>query len=81
MLQQPHEPSPEVVADISARLGRVCQDYSAEDFTDLVRQIARIRAKYDALRAESFFEAARSLAAERISSRHPPDDGIGGAAR
>ena len=81
MLQQPHEPSPEVVAEISARLGRVCQDYSAEDFTNLVRQIALIRAKYDALRAESFFEAARSLAAERIALRHPPDDRSGGVLR
>ena len=81
MLQQPHEPSPEMMADISARLGRVCQDYSAEDFTDLVRQIALIRAKYDAKRAESFFEAARSLAAERIVSCHPPDDRARGEAR
>jgi hypothetical protein len=74
MLQQPHEPSPEIMADISARLGRVCQDYTAEDFSDLVRQIAMVQAKYDAKRAESFFEAARSLAAERLASRHPPDD-------
>ena len=81
MLQQPHEPSPEVVADISAHLGRICQDYSTEDFSALVRQIALVRAKYDALRAEAFFEAARSLAAERIASRHPPDDRTGGAPR
>ena len=81
MLQQPHEPSPEMVADISARLGHVCQDYSSEDFTDLVRQIALIRAKYDARRAETFFEAARSLAAERLVARHPPDDRVGGDRR
>jgi len=81
MLQQPHEPSPEIMADISARLGRVCQDYSAEDFSNLVRQIALIRAKYDARRAESFFEAARSLAAERLASRYPPDDAIAGGPR
>ena len=81
MLQQPNEPPAEMVADISARLGRVCQDYSAEDFTDLVRQIAVIRAKYDAMRAQSFFEAARSLASERLSSRRPPDDRIGGEPR
>jgi hypothetical protein len=74
MLQQPHEPSPEMVADISARLGRVCQDYPAEDFTALVRQIASVQAKYDAMRAESFFEAARRLAAERLAKRHPPED-------
>lgn len=79
MLQQSHDPSPEMMADISARLGRVCQDYSAEDFTDLVRRIAVIRTKYDAMRAESFFEAARSLAAERFASRQPPDDQVGAA--
>ena len=77
MLQQPHEPSPEMVADISARLGRVCQDYSPEDFSNLVRQIAIVRAKYDAMRAEWFFEAARDLAAERLASRHPLDDRVG----
>ena len=81
MLQQPHEPPPEMVADISARLGRVCQDYSPDDFTDLVRQIALIRTKYDAMRAESFVEAARSLAAERLVLRRPPDDRIGGEPR
>ena len=77
MLQQPHEPSPEMLADISARLGRVCQDYSAEDFTDLVKQIALVQTKYDAVRAASFFEAARSLAAERLASPHPLDDRAG----
>jgi len=83
MLPQPTEPPAEMVADISARLGRVCQDYSSEDFTELVRQIALVRAKYDAMRAESFFEAARSLAAERLMMRHPPEDRVrgGGAAR
>ena len=81
MLQQPHEPPPEMVADISARLGRVCQDYSPEDFSDLVRQIAIVRAKYDAMRAESFFEAARSLATERMAARQPVDDRIGGRLR
>ena len=78
MLQQPTEPPADMVADISARLGRVCQDYSAQDFTDLVRQIAFIRTKYDAMRAEAFFESARSLAAERLAKRHPPEDRIGG---
>jgi hypothetical protein len=78
MLQQPHEPSPERMADISARLGRVCQDYSAEDFSDLVRQIAVVQVKYEAMRAESFFEAARSLAAERLAKRHPPEDRVEG---
>jgi len=65
MLSQPSEPPDELVADIRARLGRICQDYTADEFTELVRQIASIRAKYDALRAETFFEAAHELAAER----------------
>jgi hypothetical protein len=65
MLSQPSEPPDELVADIRARLGRICQDYSADEFNELVRQIAAIRAKYDALRAETFFDAARELAAER----------------
>jgi|GEM_PF-5926211 hypothetical protein len=81
MLQQPHEPSPEMMADISARLGRVCQDYSVEDFSDLVRQIAVVQAKYDAMRAESFFAAARSLAAERLAKRDPPEDRVEGHPR
>lgn len=81
MLQQPHEPSAEMMADISARLGRVCQDYSADDFTDLVRQIAFIRTKYDAMRAESFFESARSLATERLASRRMPEDLLRGDPR
>ena len=78
MLQQPTEPPAEMVADISARLGPVCQDYSDKDFTDLVRQIASIRAKYAVMRAESFFEAARSLAVEQLAKRHPPEDRSGG---
>lgn len=69
MLSQPSEPPDELVADIRARLGRICQDYTADEFTELVRQIASIRAKYDALRAETFFEAARELAAERKAVR------------
>jgi len=81
MLQQPHEPPADMVADISARLGRVCQGYSDEDFSDLVRQIALVRAKYDAMRAESFFEAARSLAVERLTKRQPPEDRIGDTPR
>lgn len=79
MLQQPpSEPPAELVADISARLGRVCQDYSREDFTELVRQIALIRAKYDAMHVESFLGGARSFAAERLVQRLPPEDHGGG---
>lgn len=73
MLSQPSEPPDELVADIRARLGRICQDYTTDEFNTLVRQIASIRAKYDALRAETFFEAARELGAERRAAKRPPD--------
>lgn len=69
MLSQPSEPPDELVADIRARLGRICQNYTAAEFNELVRQIASISAKYDALRSETFFEAARELAAERRAVR------------
>lgn len=69
MLSQPSEPPAEMVADIRARLGRVCESYPPDEFSELVRQIAHVRAKYEARRAESFFEAARILgAAERITT-------------
>jgi hypothetical protein len=67
--QQPNEPSAETLNDIRNRLGRVCQNYSAEEFAQLVRQIATLQAKYEALRVESFMEAARQLAAERPARR------------
>ena len=69
MLSQPIEPPAEMVADIRARLGRICESYSAEEFSELVRQIAAIRAKYDAMRAEAFFDAVRFLAAERALAK------------
>jgi hypothetical protein len=81
MLQKPHEPPAEMVADISARLGHICQGYSLEEFTALVRQIAVIQVKYDAMRAESFFESARILAAERLAEGHASEDLLGGAPR
>lgn len=81
MLQQPHEPPVEMVADITARLGHICQGYSVEEFSALVRQIAVIQVKYDAIRAESFFASARVLAAERLAARPAPEDLIGGAPR
>jgi hypothetical protein len=66
MLSQPtREPSPETLNDIRNRLGRVCQSYSAEEFATLVRQIASVQEKYEALRIEVFMEAVRQLAAER----------------
>jgi hypothetical protein len=74
MMSQPNEPSAELVAEIRDRLGRVCGKYSDQEFSDLVRQIAIVRAKYDALRAESFFNAATLLAAERLSIRSRPVD-------
>lgn len=78
MLQPPNEPTPEMLAEIRERLWRVCGTYSDQEFSDLVRQIAIVRAKYDALRAESFFNAATFLAAERLSSRLPHIDRLNG---
>jgi hypothetical protein len=73
--QPPREPSAETLNDIRNRLGRVCQSYSAEEFASLVRQIASVQEKYEALRIEVFMEAARQLAAERLSNgRHRPRD-------
>jgi hypothetical protein len=69
MLSQPSESSDDVVADIRARLGHVCDRYSPEEFTALVRRIAAVQAKYEARRAESFFGAARDRAAERQAAR------------
>jgi hypothetical protein len=69
MSPQPSEPPDDVVADIRARLGHVCDRYSPDEFTALVRQIAAVQAKYEARRAESFFGAARGLAAERQAAR------------
>lgn len=72
MWSQPNEPSQETLTDIRTRLGRVCQSYSAEEFASLVRQIASVQAKYDALRIESFLRAARQLASERSSGTESP---------
>lgn len=72
MLSQPNEPSQETLTDIRTRLGRVCQGYSPEEFASLVRQIASVQAKYDALRIESFLRAARQLACERPSGTESP---------
>jgi len=59
MSSKPIEPSAEMVAEIGARLGRVCQSYAADEFDALVRQIALVRMKYDAMRDETFFFAPR----------------------
>lgn len=74
----PIEPSPETLNDIRNRLGRVCQDYSAEEFAQLVRQIASLQAKYEAMRIESFMEAARQLASERPAQRRDSTRAGGG---
>jgi hypothetical protein len=47
----------------------VCDRYTPEEFTALVRQIAAVQTKYEARRAESFFGAAREIAAERSAAR------------
>lgn len=65
MLSQPIQSSPEIEADVRARLGRVCEQYSPEEFDALVRQILTIRAKYEARHVDAFLGAARGLAAER----------------
>ena len=65
MLSQPIEPSAEIEADIRARLGRVCEQYSSDEFDALVRQIAVIRVKYEARHADAFLAAARALGAQR----------------
>jgi hypothetical protein len=66
--QPPREPSAETLNDIRNRLGRVCQGYSADEFAQLVRQIASVQVKYDAIRVEAFREAARQLASEQPQS-------------
>lgn len=79
MLSQPIEPPAELVADIRTRLGRVCESYTADEFNELVRQIARIRTKYDALRADAFFDSARILGARRVSDGAPPRNAQSGS--
>jgi len=71
-----------MVADIRTRLGPICQSYPADEFSELVRQIASVRVKYEAMRAENFFESARALANERLG-RHRSilDDRIAGTGR
>jgi hypothetical protein len=76
MLSQPNEPPDEMVSEIRARLGRMCESCAADEFNLLVRQIAVVRDSYDAMRAETFFGAARFLAAERIAAQSLTDDVI-----
>ena len=73
MLSKPIEPTAEMMADIRARLGRICQNYTAEEFDTLVRQIALVRIKYDSLRDETFFSAARFAVGRQSASGQPPD--------
>jgi hypothetical protein len=65
MLSQPIEPSAEMEADSRARLVRVCGRYSPEEFTALVRQIAMVRTKYEAIHVDAFLSAARALGIEQ----------------
>ena len=74
MSPQPIEPSAEIVAEISARLGRVCQSYTAEEFDTLVRQIAAVQMKYEAVRDETFFFAPRIIEGERYVRSQPASD-------
>jgi hypothetical protein len=59
-----YEPSPEMVAEIRSRLAGVCTGYSDTHIDSLVREIATVRVKYDRLKTEAFFLAARELAAK-----------------
>lgn len=65
MLSQPTKPTSEIEADVRARLGRVCERYSPDEFDALVRQIVSIRVKYEALHADAFLAAARAISTDR----------------
>ena len=67
-----YDPSPEMVAEIRARLAGVCKDYSDSQLDSLVQEIAYVRVKYDRLKTEGFFLAARELAAADRSRRSGP---------
>jgi hypothetical protein len=74
MPSKPIEPPAEMVAEIGARLGRICQSYTVEEFDTLVRQIALVRMKYDALRDETFFFAPRIVDGGYYVRSQPPGD-------
>ena len=74
MTSKPIEPSAEMVAEIGARLGRICESYTTEEFDTLVRQIALVRMKYDALRDETFFFAPRIVDGGYYVRSQPSDD-------
>ena len=67
-----YEPSPEMVAEIRSRLAGVCKEYSDTQLDSLVREIAYVRVKYDRLKTQGFFLAAREFAAETRSRRNAP---------
>jgi hypothetical protein len=75
MSSKPIEPSAEMVAEISARLGRICQSYPVDEFDTLVRQIATIQMKYETLREETFFGAPRIVTGGHYARSQPPDNG------
>ena len=64
-----YEPSPEMVAEIRARLAGVCSGYSDTQLDALVQEIAYVRVKYDRIKTEGFFRAARELAWEERAVR------------
>ena len=64
-----NEPSPEMVAEIRGRLAGVCRDYSDTQLDALAREIAYVRVKYDRIKTEGFFRAARELAWEERAVR------------
>jgi hypothetical protein len=67
MLSPTLEPPAELLAEIGARLAGVCKGYTPSEFAALVHEIASVRTKYDVLRTQAFFAAARELAAETAS--------------
>lgn len=69
MLSQPNTSTPEIEADVRARLGRVCERYAPDEFDALVRQIVSIRIKYETLHADAFLAAARAIGAEPTRER------------
>jgi hypothetical protein len=75
MPSKPIEPSAEMVAEISARLARICQSFTPSEFDTLVRQIASVRMKYEALRDEMSFFAPRIAGGGHYARSQPPDDG------
>lgn len=71
-----YQPSEELLAEVRSRVSRVCQHYDASELEELVWEIAYVRSKYEYLKTEGFFLAARDLTfdsnARQRLSRIPP---------